>query len=106
MGLFGFLSGPDINKGVEEWKNSKGSYLIDVRTKDEYKEGHIPGSINIPLNEIDKVIHTITNRETKVFVHCLSGSRSSQATSRMKRLGYTDVVNIGGISNYKGKVEV
>ena len=106
MGLFDFLLGSDINHGVEEWKNSPGAVLIDVRTVDEYRAGHIPGSINIPLDKIDVVLRKVTDRDTKIFVHCLSGSRSAQAAGRMKRLGYTNIVNIGGISRYKGNVEV
>ena len=106
MGLFDFLRGTDINQGIEEWKNTKGSVLIDVRTRDEYRQGHIPGSINIPLNEIDKVIEIVAQKETPIFVHCLSGARSSQAAARLGQLGYVKVKNIGGISGYKGKVEV
>ena len=106
MGLFDFLLGSDINHGVEECKNSPGAVLIDVRTVDEYRAGHIPGSINIPLDKIDAVLRKVTDRDTKIFVHCLSGSRSAQAAGRMKRLGYTNIVNIGGISRYKGNVEV
>ncbi|MGN1164968.1 MAG: rhodanese-like domain-containing protein [Lachnospiraceae bacterium] len=106
MGLFDFLLGPDINQGIEEWKSSPGAVLIDVRTVDEYRAGHIPGSINIPLDSIDTVTKKVTDRDTRIFVHCLSGSRSAQAAGHMKRIGYTNVVNIGGISRYRGKVEV
>ncbi len=105
MGLFGFM-GTDINQGVEEWKNTPGSVLLDVRGRDEYAQGHIPGSVNIPLNEIESVAAKVPDRDTRIFVHCLGGTRSSQAVAHMKRLGYVNVVNIGGINRYKGKVEV
>ena len=49
MGLFDFFKQNDINHGIEQFKNSKGAILVDVRTPEEYSEGHIPKSVNIPL---------------------------------------------------------
>ncbi len=106
MGFFDFLRGADINQGVEEWKNTPGAVLLDVRTVDEYRKGHIPGSINIPVDEISKAVARVPQKTTPLFVHCLSGSRSSRAVQYLKQQGYTDVKNIGGISSYRGKVEV
>ncbi len=105
MGFFDFMFGADINKGVEEWKNTEGAVLLDVRSSDEYRQGHIPGSINIPLNEISKVQARVPKKDTPLFVHCLSGGRSSQAVSYLQQQGYSQVKNIGGINRYQGKVE-
>ena len=49
MGFFDFLKGPDINQGLQEYGSASGAVLLDVRTPQEYREGHIPGSINAPL---------------------------------------------------------
>lgn len=106
MGLFDFLRSTDINQGVEEWKTTEDGVLIDVRTGDEYRQGHVPGSINIPLDEIGKISTKISDKTTPLFVHCLSGARSRQAVSFIRQLGYTNMKNIGGISGYRGKVEV
>ncbi len=106
MGLFDFLRGADINQGVEEWKAVSGAVLLDVRTREEYRQGHIPGSINIPLDQIGRASDRIPKKDTPLFVHCLSGSRSSQAVQQLMQMGYTQVKNIGGISRYQGKVEV
>ena len=103
MSFFDFLKGPDINQGVKEYSTTDG--LLDVRTPDEYRQGHIPGSKNVPLQSIDKVAGMIDNKATPIFVHCLSGARSRQAAAVLQQLGYTDVKNIGGISAYAGKVE-
>lgn len=105
MGFFDFLKGPDINEGVKEYSETNGAVLIDVRTPEEYREGHIPESMNIPLQSINKVTRIIDDKSTPIFVHCLSGARSRQATNILKQLGYTNVKNIGGISSYKGKIE-
>ncbi|MGM9603195.1 MAG: rhodanese-like domain-containing protein [Faecousia sp.] len=105
MGFFDFLKGPDINQGVKEFIATNGAVLLDVRNPDEYRQGHIPGSKNVPLQSIDKVAGLIENKATPIFVHCLSGARSRQAAAILQQMGYTMVKNIGGISAYTGKVE-
>ena len=105
MGFFDLLKGPDINQGVKEYSTTDGAVLLDVRTPDEYRQGHIPGSKNVPLQSISKVAGMIDNKSTTIFVHCLSGARSRQAAAILKQMGYTSVKNIGGISAYAGKVE-
>ena len=105
MGFFDFLKQPDINQGVEQYRTTSGAILLDVRTQEEYAEGHIPGGQNLPLQNIDKATIIIDNKDTPLFVHCLSGGRSRQAASVLKQMGYTNVTNIGGIADYHGKVE-
>ena len=105
MGFFDFLKGPDINQGVKEYNATDGAVLLDVRTPDEYRQGHIPESKNVPLQSIDKVTVMINNKATPIFVHCLSGARSRQAAAVLQQMGYSNVKNIGGISAYTGKVE-
>ena len=89
MGLFNHK---DINSGVNEWRNTKGAILLDVRTADEYSEYHI-----------ESIVQIITNKATPLYVHCLSGGRSARAAAFLKGKGYTDVHDIGGISAYKGE---
>ena len=105
MGFFDFLRQPDINKGVMEYRNTNGAVLLDVRTPQEYREGHIPGSKNVPLQTIDKVDAVVENKDTALYVYCHSGARSRQAVSYLQHMGYTNVNNIGGITAYSGKVE-
>ena len=105
MGFFDFLKQPDINKGVMEYRNTDGAVLLDVRTPQEYREGHIPGSKNVPLQTIDKVDSVVENKDTALYVYCHSGARSRQAVSYLQHMGYTNVNNIGGIAAYRGKVE-
>lgn len=105
MRFFDFLKGPDINQGVKEYSTTDSAVLLDVRTPDEYRQGHIPGSKNVPLQSISKVAGMIDNKSTTIFVHCLSGARSRQAAAILMQMGYTNVKNIGGISAYAGKVE-
>jgi len=105
MGFFDFLKQPDINQGVKQYKTTSGAVLLDVRTPQEYAEGHIPGGRNLPLQNIDKAAAIIEHKDIPLFVHCLSGGRSRQAAAVLKQMGYTNVTNIGGIADYHGKVE-
>ena len=105
MGIFDFFKQPDINKGVQEYRKTNGAILVDVRTPQEYREGHIPGSKNVPLQTIDKIRSVADNKDTALFVYCYSGGRSRQAVSYLQYMGYTNVNNIGGIAAYRGKVE-
>lgn len=104
MGLFDFLKTPDINQGVNEYKITSGAVLLDVRTPQEYGGGHISGSKNIPLQEIEKVRGVITDKKTSIFVYCQSGARSRQAVAFLQNMGYTNVKNLGGIASWSGKV--
>jgi len=105
MGFFDFFKQPDIHQGIADYRNTPGAVLLDVRTPQEYREGHIPGSKNLPLQTIDKVASVAENKDTVLYVYCHSGARSRQAAALLQHMGYTRVNNIGGIAAYGGKVE-
>lgn len=105
MGFFDFLKPFDINQGVKEYAATPGAVLIDVRTPQEYRDGHIPKSRNISLSGIEKAKEIIRKKDTPIFVYCYSGSRSRQAAHQLEKMGFTVVKNIGGFAGYSGKVE-
>ena len=105
MGFFDLFKQNDINQGVKDYHNIPGAVLLDVRTPQEYREGHIPGSKNLPLQTIDKVDSIVENKDTVLYVYCHSGARSRQAAGLLQHMGFTNVNNIGGIAAYRGKVE-
>ena len=85
---------------------SKTDYVIlDVRTAQEYKSGHIPGAINI-ANEIigTAEISELPNKDQLLLVYCRSGNRSKQASAKLVKLGYTNVVEFGGINAWPGEI--
>ena len=84
---------------IEELKNkmSQGSILIDVRSRQEYQEGHLPGAINIPEYEIIKSIEKeIPKKNQLIIIYCQYGGRSRNVYRMMKKLGYTNVYNLYG----------
>lgn len=103
MGFFDFLRGPNIDQGIKEYSETRGAVLLDVRTPQEYRAGHIPGSKNVPLQEIAGA--AVGEKDTPLFVYCHSGARSSQAVDVLQRMGYLHIKNIGGIAAYTGKVD-
>ena len=74
-------------------------YIIDVRSEQEYNDGHYPGSRNIPHDKINEHTLGIMDVNSKILVYCRSGRRAKIAVSKMKQYGYKNVVYING--NYK-----
>ena len=95
----------DINFYISQAKDSKDIYLIDVRTPDEYRSGHIPGSINVSYDNIFEINKILPSFNVKKFTYCETGFRSSLAASKLRSMGYRDVSNIGGIASYTGERE-
>lgn len=79
---------------------------MDIRTPAEYIQGHIPGSMNVPLHTIDDVEFLVENKEDPLYVYCYTGARCYQAVSQLQEMGFQNVKNIGGIAAYSGKVVV
>ena len=81
------------------------SYIIlDVRTAEEYSEKHIPGAINIPNETIGtEDIPELPDKEQLILVYCRRGNRSKQAAEKLVKLGYTNIVEFGGINDWTGK---
>ncbi len=86
--------------------NENNNYVIlDVRTIEEYNEGHIPDAICIPNETIDNnIINQIPDKEQLILVYCRSGNRSKQAAEKLKKLGYTNLIEFGGIIDWKGEI--
>lgn len=105
MGFFDGFRRPDINEGVREFGSAPGAVLLDVRSAREYGEGHIPGSRNVPLQDISASQPVPSDKSTPLYVYCYSGARSGQAAAALRRMGYNNVKNIGGIASWRGSIE-
>ena len=102
--LLGLFSRRDINRGVDAWSESAAGVLLDVRTREEDAAGHIDGSLNIPLQDMDTAEKHIPETSAPVSVYCHSGARSARAAHILPPRGYLHVTDIGGISGYRGKI--
>jgi len=87
----------------------EGAVLLDVRTPEEYAQGNLEGSVNIPHDQIEATnedrmaeIEALTDgeKDTAIVVYCRSGGRASKAKSALEAAGYTRVTNVGGMTDY------
>jgi phage shock protein E len=81
------------------------TYLVDVRTEEEYKAGAIPSAINIPFDVIADNLPT-EDRSARIIVYCRSGGRSGVAYDTLTDLGFTKILDFGGVGNWRGELEV
>ena len=98
-----YVSMNDIEKIMNENENY---IILDVRTIEEYNDGHIPSAICIPNETIDEnVVNKLSNKEQLILIYCRSGNRSKQATKKLKDLGYLNLIEFGGIIDWPGEIE-
>jgi phage shock protein E len=84
---------------------SEGALVIDVRSPEEFQQGHVTGALNIPLGDVTvEVPRQVPNKDQILLVHCLSGGRSGIATHQLKGLGYTRVFNLGSLARAQSVV--
>ncbi len=101
MGLLDFLTGNKTDK-IKDF-TSRGAVIIDVRTKEEFRQGAIPGSKNIPLQTINSQINAIKKFNKPVITCCASGMRSGNAASILNSNGI-ETINGGGWSSLRNKL--
>ena len=100
-----------VNITAEEAKqimdNEVGYIILDVRTQEEYDQGHVPGAILIPDTEIkDKAEEVLTDKDQLILVYCRSGRRSKLAAEALVELGYTNIKEFGGIIDWPYEVAI
>ena len=93
-----------MEEAVTMMEEETGYIIVDVRTAQEYSEKHIPGAINIPNETIGtEDIPELPDMEQLILVYCRSGNRSKQASEKLVKLGYTNIVEFGGINDWTGE---
>ena len=94
-------------EGLEIAKNNPDAIIVDVRRDDEYKAGHIPGAVLLTMETItaETAAKVLPDKNQMILIYCRSGRRSKIAAQTLLDLGYTNLIEFGGILDYKGKVE-
>jgi len=93
--LYGIGKTADLKNIIEQ-----GAFLVDVRTTSEFAQGHVKGSVNIPLDKIAEKLDQFEGRKN-IIVFCLSGGRSTQAKLYLEKNGFTNVVDGGSWEHVK-----
>ena len=91
-------------EAARRMEEETGYILLDVRTREEYAQAHIPGAICIPNETIgEEAPPELPDKAQLILVYCRSGNRSRQAAGKLAKLGYTNVVELGGINSWTGE---
>ena len=95
-----------MDEAVDMMAQESGYIILDVRRPDEFAAGHIPNAINVPNESISTVeIPELPDKNQLIMVYCRSGRRSKEAAEKLVKLGYTNIVEFGGILDWKGEIE-
>ena len=100
----------NMNITAEEAKvlmeSEEGYIILDVRERDEYEAGHIPGAILIPYTQIEaEAPNMLPDKDQMILVYCRSGRRSKIAAEALVKLGYTNIREFGGIIDWPYEIE-
>ena len=90
---------------MEIMQSDENYIILDVRTEEEFKQGHIPEAVCIPNEVIEQQAEAeLPDKEQLLLVYCRSGNRSKQASKKLAALGYSNVYEFGGIKDWPGKI--
>ena len=93
-----------MDEAVDMMAQESGYIILDVRRPDEFATGHIPNAINVANESISTVeIPELPDKDQLIMVYCRSGRRSKEASEKLVKLGYTNIVEFGGILDWKGE---
>ena len=93
-----------MDEAITMMEETSGYIILDVRTPEEFAEKHIPNAINIPNETIGTAeIPGLPDKDQLILVYCRSGNRSKQASQKLADMGYTNIVEFGGINNWPGE---
>lgn len=96
-----------MQEAVDMMADEAGYIILDVRTAQEFASGHIPGAMLLPNEDIGtEEIAQLPDKSHLILVYCRSGNRSKQAADKLVRLGYTNIVEFGGINSWPGEIVV
>ena len=95
----------NMDEAVSMMAEETGYIILDVRRADEFAAGHIPGAINVANESIGTAeIPKLPDKDQLIMVYCRSGRRSKEAAEKLVKLGYTNIVEFGGILDWKGEI--
>lgn len=98
---FGFGPKADAQSSQAAHKAvENGAVLLDVRTPEEFGAGHIPGAVNIPVQQLEKRIAEVGSSDKQVVVYCRSGNRSAKAKRMLEQAGFKDVIDLGAMTDW------
>ncbi len=100
VGYLALMRGGDVTGSDARRLVESGARLVDVRTREEFAAGHLPGAVNIPVQELDRRMAELEPKGEPVVLYCRSGNRSGRAARMLKGAGYSAVHDLGAMSRW------
>ena len=95
----------DQKEAMSMMETEEGYIILDVRTAQEFADGHIPNAVNLPVEYIGTSEPAeLPQKDQLILVYCRSGNRSKKASEKLAAMGYTNIVEFGGINTWPGKI--
>ena len=95
-----------MEEAKEIFKSSGNYIILDVRRADEFAAGHIPNAVNLANETLESTaLQALPDKQQTIYVYCRSGKRSRQAAAKLAAMGYTHIIEFGGILDWTGKIE-
>lgn len=91
-----------VNEGINRSRTEDNAYLIDIRSKEDFKAGHVKGAINIPLNRIELIENRIRDKEAHLYIVGSYENRINKAKKPLKKMGYSNVTMSGYMEEHYG----
>ena len=103
--LIGCAQRKETAAGADETLVPENALIIDVRTAEEFSEGHLENAINVPLQNISNISSVAPDKNTALYLYCRSGRRVKMAIAELKKLGYTNLHDLGGMQEAAAKLK-
>jgi rhodanese-related sulfurtransferase len=100
VGYFLMMRRGDIDATQARQLVQQGARLVDVRSPAEFAAGHIPGAVNIPVQELEQRLRELEPKQEPIVLYCRSGNRSSRAAGVLKSAGFSEVHDLGAMSRW------
>lgn len=102
--MFGIKKLITVNEGINRARRDENAVLLDIRPREDYKAGHVAGTINIPLNKIEQVKNRIRSFDTTIYVIGTYTYRPKKGVSQLKKMGYKNVIPSGYMEEHIGQL--
>lgn len=100
VGYLAFKPGGEVSGSEARRLVADGARLVDVRTPGEFAAGHLPGAVNIPVQELDRRMAELDAKDRPIVLYCRSGNRSGHAARMLEGAGYSQVHDLGAMSRW------
>ena len=100
VGYLAMLRGGNVSGADARRLVASGALLVDVRTFEEFTSGHLPGAVNIPVQELDRRLGELGPKDRPIVLYCRSGNRSGRAARMLERAGFATIHHLGSIRRW------